>query len=48
MDSGKPTTFFIATLIPILIGWLMAKGSGWNVGFCKTENAGQQYYADST
>jgi len=31
IQASRPP-FFIATLIPIVVGWLMAKGSGWNGG----------------
>jgi len=31
IQASRPP-FFIATLIPIVIGWLMAKDSGWNGG----------------
>ena len=31
IQASRPP-FFIATLIPILIGWLMARGHGWQAG----------------
>jgi 1,4-dihydroxy-2-naphthoate octaprenyltransferase len=31
IQASRPP-FFIATLIPLIIGWLMARGHGWQVG----------------